>query len=231
MLKQLSIGRCPNLEFLYAHDEPLCNSTSIRSSKISEYPSLEYLSLRHCPNLKSVHCFLPSLVNLDIGHCDELESFPGLGLSSIPGMQLSSKLESVVICNCNKLFAGRKQWDLQRLPSLTSFSFDGFEEVESFPDEDLFLPSTLTSLTINCLPNLKFLNYKKLQILTSLGKFTIGDCPKLQSMPQQGLLSSIDYLSISASPLLAQKCQRETGEDWSKISHIHEIWINGNKIN
>jgi hypothetical protein len=28
-----------------------------------------------------VHCFLPSLVKLNIDYCDELESFLGLGLS------------------------------------------------------------------------------------------------------------------------------------------------------
>ena len=219
-LKQLLIVRCPNLEFLCAQEEPLENSTSISSAKIFEYPSLEELSLRHCPNLKSVHCFLPSLVKLNIDYCDELESFPGLGLPSFPAMGLSSKLESVYIRKCNTLFAGRKQWDLQRLPSLSSFSFSGCEEVESFPEEDMLLPSTLTSLQISDLPHLKSLDVEGLQHLTSLRKFTINRCPKLQSMPQLGLLSSLSYLSIYACPLLVQKCQRETGEDWPKISQI-----------
>nr|XP_034898908.1 putative disease resistance RPP13-like protein 1 [Populus alba] len=183
-LKQLLIRRCPNLEFLCAQEEPLENSTSISSGKIFEYPSLEELSLRHCPNLKSVHCFLPSLVKLNIDYCDELESFPGLGLPSFPAMGLSSKLESVYIRKCNTLFAGRKQWDLQRLPSLSSFSFSGCEEVESFPEEDMLLPSTLTSLQISFLPHLKSLDVEGLQHLTSLRKFRIIRCPKLQSMPQ-----------------------------------------------
>jgi len=88
-------------------------------------------------------------------------------------MGLSSKLESVYICNCNTLFAGRKQWDLQRLPSLSSFSFSSCDLVESFSEEDMLLPSALTSLKISSLPDLISLNYEGLQHLTSLRKFKI----------------------------------------------------------
>jgi hypothetical protein len=137
-----------------------------------------------------VHCFLPSLVKLNIDYCDELESFPGLGLPSFPAMGLSSKLESVDICKCNTLFAGRKQWDLQRLPSLSSFCFSGCEEVESFPEEDMLLPSTLTSLQISNLPHLKSLDVEGLQHLTSLRKSITA----LSSNPCHNRTCSLHFL-------------------------------------
>jgi len=48
-----------------------------------------------------------------------------------------------VICNCNKLIAGRMQWGLQTLPSLSHFGIGWDENVESFPEE-MLLPSSLT---------------------------------------------------------------------------------------
>ncbi|XP_016650126.1 PREDICTED: putative disease resistance protein RGA1 [Prunus mume] len=58
-------------------------------------------------------------------------------------------------------------------------------------------------------------NLKSLQLLQ------IWDCPNLASLPE-GLrcLASLERLIIGHCPILKQRCQEETGEDWSKIAHI-----------
>ncbi|KAB5516857.1 hypothetical protein DKX38_027505 [Salix brachista] len=114
-LKQLSIWTCLNLESLCVQEEPCSNFESTSSSLICQSPHLEKLSLHNCPKLKSFHCFLPSLVNLKIYHYDGIKSFPRVGLSP--------KLESLKIQGCNKLLTSRKQWNLQRFPSLSRFCF------------------------------------------------------------------------------------------------------------
>jgi hypothetical protein len=182
-LKQLNIGICSDLESLCVQEEPCSNSESTCSSLMCQSPHLEKLSLHSCLKLKSIHCSFPSLVKLKIYRCDEIESFPGLSLSS--------KLESLKIQGCKKMLAGRMQWNLQRFPSLSRFCFGACEEVKSFPEEGMLLPSTLTSLGIQYLPNLKSLDCKRLQHLTSLRELIIKYCSKLQPIPEGSLSSSV----------------------------------------
>jgi hypothetical protein len=92
---------CPNVESLRAQEEP------------AECSHLDQLPLEDCFGLKSVHCFLPSMAKLQIAFCDELESFPGVGLPAFPLVGLSFKLESLMIRCCKKILATCKQWDLQ----------------------------------------------------------------------------------------------------------------------
>ncbi|CAK7325053.1 unnamed protein product [Dovyalis caffra] len=169
-----------------------------------------------------MHSVLPSLATLLILNCPELESFPEGGLPS--------QLQDLTILDCNKLIANHMQWDLQSLHSLSLLAIAGYKDAVSFPEETL-LPSTLTTLKIRNFENLKSLEYKGFHHLTSLRKFYIWDCPNLQSMPEEGLPSSLTYLAIGGCPLLEKKCEKETGEYWPKISHIPSIEIDYKNIN
>jgi hypothetical protein len=153
---------------------------------------------------------------LEIRDCLEVELCPEGGFPS--------PLQSLVIRNCNKLIAGRMQWGLQTLPSLSCFKIGDDENVESFPEE-MLLPSSLTSLKIYFLKHLKSLDYKGLQHLTSLRALKISNCPMLESMPEEGLPSSLSFLRIDSCPMLGESCEREKGKDWPKISHIPYIHI------
>jgi hypothetical protein len=168
-----------------------------------------------------MNSLLPSLEDLRLFLLPKLEFFPEGGLPS--------KLKSLYIENCSKLIAARMQWSLQSLPSLSKFTVGVDESVESFPEE-MLLPSTLASLEILSLKTLKSLNCSGLQHLTSLGQLTITDCPNLQSMPGEGLPSSLSSLEIWRCPLLDQRCQQGIGVDWLKITHIPNVHINGYKI-
>lgn len=100
----------------------------------------------------------------------------------------------------------------------------GLEDLESFPEEQ-FLPSTLTSLSIRDIPNLKSLDNKGLKHLTSLETLMINNCEKLKSLPKQGLPSSLSRLYIRGCPLLKKRCQKDKGKKWPSISHIPCIVI------
>ncbi|XP_065879908.1 putative disease resistance RPP13-like protein 1 isoform X2 [Euphorbia lathyris] len=184
--------------------------------------SLRELTIKNCPSLTELPQLLPSLVKLVIFNCQELGSFPAGGLPS--------NLESLVVQRCRKLIACRLQWGLERLPSLSNLTIGKDENVESFPEE-MLLPCTLTSLKIKEFKNLSSLNYRGIQHLSSLRKLKIKKCSKLQSLPPEGLPSSLTSLIISGCSTLRERCQRGEGEDWPKISHIPSIEINGVSIN
>ncbi|KAF7138216.1 hypothetical protein RHSIM_Rhsim07G0209700 [Rhododendron simsii] len=213
-----------NLTSLSIYD---CNNMLSFPSGGLPAPNLSSLSLRRCEKLKALpeqmHTLLPSLGNLKLRDCPEIESFSEGGLPS--------KLGYLDIRDCTKLVGGRRDWGLQTLPSLGTLYLYGESEdaLESFPEEGL-LPSTLKFLCFGYMPNLKSLNKRGLQHLGSLETMHIWNCPQLQSLPEEGLPTSLIRLSISNCPLLKPRCRREEGGDWHKIAHIPVIKIDGEVI-
>ena len=62
-------------------------------------------------------------------------------------------------------------------------------------------------------------------IMPRLHSLSIGSCPKLKSLPDFLRTTPLKELKIYQSPILKQRCQRGTGEEWPKISHIPNINI------
>lgn len=233
-LRSLEIKRCANLESLCADEECLVDFTSLASLKVIQCPNPVYfpelrapelrkLQLLECINLESLpkhmHFLFPSLVDLCLYACSKLEFFPEGGFPS--------KLESLEIIECHKLIPHRMQWHLQSLPSLSNLKIGPIQDAESFPEKMMMLPPSLTSLTIWGLRNLKSLDSNELQHLTSLRTLEIVACSELESMPEEGLPSSLSSLAIWGCPLLELRLKK--GEDLDKISHIPNVEINGCK--
>ncbi|KAG4201754.1 hypothetical protein ERO13_A05G298300v2 [Gossypium hirsutum] len=242
MVKRVDIWGCEDLKFISAalegshHQHLTClnsldilfwlNLISFQIEDGLSVTNLTRLALWSCESLKSLpeqmHSVFPSLEVLKIIDCPKIERVPKEGLPS--------KLKQITIFVTDKLIESlirKREWSLHTLPSLTYFSlsYSGVE-MECFPDEHL-LPSSLTSLRINDLPNLKSLEYKGFQHLTSLCDLQIYNCPKLQSMPPNMLPPSLSYLEIRDCPLLEERCEKEKGKDWANISHIPVIQIGG----
>ncbi|MFQ6653622.1 hypothetical protein Gotur_024927 [Gossypium turneri] len=169
-----------------------------------------------------MHSVFPSLEDLIMDGCPEIERVPKEGLPS--------KLKHLQISLSDKLIESlirKREWSLHSLPSLTFLIIGGSEvEMECFPDEHL-LPSSLETLGIWGLPNLKSLKYKGFQHLTSLCDLYIDSCPKLQSLPPNMLPPSLSLLYIRNCRLLEERCEKEKGKDWANISHIPVIELGG----
>ncbi|TXG55936.1 hypothetical protein EZV62_017249 [Acer yangbiense] len=183
-------------------------------------PNLTSILLSNCKNLKALPGQLHSLTSLQslfINECPELESIPEGGLPS--------SLNLFCIRSCHKL-TPRIEWGLHQLNNFSRIEIEGgCRDLESFPEQNL-LPMKLNSLQISRFPNLKFLNYKGLQHLTSLETLKINSCGELQSLSEEGLPSSLSYLYISDCPLLKSKLHNKR-EEWYKIAHIPHIQIDG----
>ncbi|TYI29618.1 hypothetical protein ES332_A05G329300v1 [Gossypium tomentosum] len=213
MLKQVHIRGCEDLKFISAalegsHHQHL-NSLVIECCQNLIYFQIEdglavtnltRVVLFRCRSLKSLpeqmHSF-PSLEVLEITECPEIERVPKEGLPS--------KLKEIRIESSDKLIDSlirKREWSLHKLLSLTTLYISFSEvEMECFPDEHLF-PSSLETLWIIGLRNLKSLEYKGFQHLTSLSHLCIYYCTKLQSMPPNMLPHSLSYFFIYNCPNL-----------------------------
>ncbi|KAF8398288.1 hypothetical protein HHK36_017215 [Tetracentron sinense] len=236
-LTRLQIWDCMNLESL---PEGLHALTSLQLLEICKCPrlvsfpeggfpissNLREVSITECGNLNSlpdqIHS-LTSIETLEFMTCPNLASFPETGLPS--------NCKTLTIMDCEKL-EPLTSMALQRLTSLRVFTVGGFSGPISF--RKWMLPTTLTFLFIESLLNLESLP-DGLHNLTSLRRLTISDCPKLASLPEDGLPTTLCSICIWKCPLLAKRCQKETGEDWPKIAHIpcidladHRIFRNEN---
>ncbi|GAU14486.1 hypothetical protein TSUD_250260 [Trifolium subterraneum] len=192
------------------------------------FTDLRTLKLYDCPQLESFsRGGLPSnLRELTISNCPKLiASREEWGL-----FQPCSKLYELEISNCPKLIGSREEWGLFQLNSLVSFTVDDheFENVESFPEENL-LPPNLEVLWFRNCSKLRIMNYKGFLHLNSLRYLWIVNCPSLESLPEEGLLhlNSPDMLWVNECPLIWEKYKKEGGERWHTIRHIPSVGIDG----
>ncbi|KAF2293710.1 hypothetical protein GH714_004246 [Hevea brasiliensis] len=152
-------------------------------------PNLSRFTIEDCANLKSLPNQmqnLKSLVSLAIRNCGDLVSFPEGGLPP--------NLIYLSIFYCKNLTQPMSEWRLQRLASLQNLEIRGTSpstEMVSFPDEECqLLPSSLTFLAVGEFENLKSIS-RGLHNLTSLDQLRIYCCPKLRSLPKEGLPSTL----------------------------------------
>ncbi|RVX04656.1 putative disease resistance RPP13-like protein 1 [Vitis vinifera] len=229
----LSLSIFPRLTNLRMEDLEGLEYLSILISK-GDPTSLSCLTVTACPGLVSIELPALNLASYWISHCSELKflkhnlsSLQRLSLEACPELlfereSLPLDLRELEISNCNKL-TPRVDWGLPRVASLTHFTIrNGCEDMELFPGECL-LPSTLTSLEIEHLPNLKSLESKGLQQLTSLTKLSILNCPKFQSFGEVGLqhLTSLRHIQISYCPVL--KSLTDVG--LQHLISLEELWV------
>ncbi|XP_059430869.1 putative disease resistance protein At3g14460 [Corylus avellana] len=149
-------------------------------------------------------------------------------ISSLPRWPQLPALEALYIRDCRDLvsLSNGEEGSLRTLTFLKLLSIRNCEKLETLNEE---LPTTLECLMIASCP---LLNSFSLNNPPSLTDLYIEDCPLLQSLPEDGLPSSLRHLLIQTCPLLSQRCRKEGGggPDWPKIAHIADLEIHNSHI-
>ncbi|XP_048425959.1 putative disease resistance RPP13-like protein 1 [Pyrus x bretschneideri] len=205
-LQQLSIYKCGSL-------------VSIPRLSGGRRPSnLRYIRITDCEKLEALPADMHNLNSLEDLWIDYRE-----GLAFRPNLTF---LEINKVKSCKSLW--ELEWGLHRLTSLRNLWISGEDpDTVSFPPDmvrmETLLPKSLTQLEIGGFPNLKKLSSKGFQFLTSLQSLYLLNCPKLASIPEEGLPPSLEELVIKGCPVLEERCQPGKGRYWHKISHIPSI--------
>ena len=210
-----------DLETLIIHINNCPNLVSFPRGGIRA-PNLEFFGVNNCKSLRSLpekmHILLPSLHNFYIFDCPEVELLPEGGFPS--------NLELLVVVYCEKLFASRMEWGLQKLSSITYLTTGSkSEDVVYFPEPGL-MPSCLTFLEIHGFPNVKSLDKKGLQQLTSLQELVVQNCPKFKYMPKEVLPASLSTIRIYGCPLLRKwwQSKKEKGRKIPDVDNVLLDW-------
>ena len=214
-LQELIISNCPNLILI----PDLRDLHSLTQLQISDCPnlisipdigdlhSLTILEIRICRKLTRLPEGLHWLTRLKFlwigGFCEELDAFPNLSSTSIQHSHVS--LEDLRLVGWTKLNSLLDEIQhFTALKTLCIWAFDGMEA----------LPEWLGNLS--CLQWLSLKQCKNLMYL-----------PTVQAIQQ---LTRLRELEISNCPKLKERCEEGSGAEWSKISHIPIIVIDGYSI-
>ncbi|KAM3741757.1 hypothetical protein ACB098_07G021000 [Castanea mollissima] len=227
-LRKLTIWRMDGLEYMTDGDM----NDEISASTF--FPSLERLTLDNCLNLKgwwrSVdkgnEATTTSTISASTNHYHQhMPYFPRLSyfyFSDCPKM------------TCMPLFP-----NLEEELILRNSSWKALEETiemnnrggraSSFPSSSSSSSSSsppLSKLKLLHIEELESLPEEWFKNLTSLETLNIWQCPNLTSLPEgMSHLTSLQRLDITGCPKLKQRCEKENGEDWDKISHIPIVYL------
>ena len=189
--------------------------------------SLRYLGLFNCGNLESLVEMMQvctSLRFLRIKNCGGL-------ISLLPTLKFHTTLEALSIENCEKLDLTEIEDNQDDFPmSIRALNFTGLPQLTAMPDWIKRSAKSLQILVIENCPNLTALP-EWLVSLESLRRLAILNCPMLSSLSNEKLcLPALRSFNIAECPELIRRCQPEIGEDWHKIAHASEIYLNYDRI-
>ncbi|GKV46900.1 hypothetical protein SLEP1_g53859 [Rubroshorea leprosula] len=214
-LKCLRISDCPGIESIPDFGFPPnlrdlhifgCKNLKSLPDKLQVLNSLDKLYITDCPRIESISDggLPPNLTSLVISNCPRIESIsdPGLPpnltfltirdcprIESIPYCGSAPNLGELII-DCENLKKPMQEWGLSSITSLLTF------EIWWICPPDNVLPTSLTSLVVRKVENMKSISRGLLQNLNSLQRLTIRDWPKLQTLPKEALPAYLQVLII-----------------------------------
>ncbi|CAN6587300.1 unnamed protein product [Malus baccata var. baccata] len=233
-----SIGSLKHLRSLdFAENETI---TQVPNS-ICKLQSLRALNFYGCVNLEELPRDMRKLISLRyLKLTTKQSSFPENGVGCLTSLRLLSiwdcsnlmclprdtsylaSLRTLMIGNCKQLDLVMENYQVIPL-RLQKLGIRGVPRMVALPEWFQGATNTLQGLVIQDCENLEALP-GWLTSFTSLRKLAFNSCPKLLSLPEEmHRLTALTKVWIIDCPDLERRCQRDTGEDWPKISHVPNV--------
>ncbi|KAM3741982.1 hypothetical protein ACB098_07G037900 [Castanea mollissima] len=238
-LRLLWIWNMDGLEYMTEGDMNDEISASLASPS-TFFPSLEGLEISNCPNLKgwwrSVDKGNEATTTSTISSSSSTNHYH----QHIPSFPRLSYLwwENCPKMTCMPLFPNLEEglWLLNSSwkvveetieMNITGGRASSFPSSSSSSSSSFSPPLSKLKLLLLCkIEELESLPEEWFKNLTSLESLYIEHCPNLTSLPEgMSHLTSLQRLTIEGCPQLKQRCEKENGEDWDKISHIPDLNI------
>ncbi|OMP14067.1 cc-nbs-lrr resistance protein [Corchorus olitorius] len=173
---------------------------------------------------------LTLLKSVELSYCDNLESLPPMGkLPSLESLSIwvMPKLKKVgeefmgVGTKEGQTSTSSVDHNIAFFPNLKQLEFNFIRQWEEWEYETLVLRSRAGGDNSSSSSNVPI-------IMPKLQRLSIYFCPMLKSLPSHLLRSrALQELEIKGNPILHRRFNKETGEDWSSISHIPIIKLIG----
>ncbi|XP_058788534.1 putative disease resistance RPP13-like protein 1 [Vicia villosa] len=251
-LQSLSILKCRSMNSTFISESPSRRQSTLQSLRIISDPSIESfkvnLRLDTLTNLEHLNLCCHGELSFCEGVClpSKLQSLVIECKRTKPHVKEWGLQDLTALSNLSIQERGEMDNTLTMdsflpisLVSLTvsnmSFEGNGLPHLSSLQNLHLLSCLHLKSLPENRVPSslksIQFINCERLESLpenslpASLKLLTIKKCPLLESLPEDSLPASLKKLTIRDCPLLEERYKRK--ENWSKISHIPVIRING----
>ncbi|XP_075661639.1 putative disease resistance protein RGA4 [Castanea sativa] len=186
--------------------------------------SLQFLQIKHCPNLKSIpdlgEVFHP-LINLKISNCFDLRL----------KLRREGRLKTLVI---GEIIEELDAFPILRYPSiryshasLKKLILHGSPTLNSLPNE-IQLFTALEELRIQNFNGMEALP-DWFSYLSSLQKLSLDYCKKLMYLPILDL-TNLKHLHIDRCRNFGKRCAEGSGAEWFQIAHVPNIIIDGEYI-
>ncbi|EEC84844.1 hypothetical protein OsI_31947 [Oryza sativa Indica Group] len=195
-LKTLEIMQCDKLirRPMLVKEEPTC------CARDQLLPRLTSLSIRACDSLRELFVLPPSLTNIDISLCSNLEYIWGMGGIESESAQVEHHHTFTSSEHCNDWACGSVPEQSPSaadhpLPCLESLSVASCPKMVALEN----LPSSLKKLYIYSCPEI----HSVLGQLSALDVLYIHGCHKLESLNRLGDLSSLETLDLRRCKCLA----------------------------
>ncbi|XP_027173381.1 uncharacterized protein LOC113773058 [Coffea eugenioides] len=169
-----------------------------------------------------------NLASITLCNCKNCYLLPSMG--ELPSLSILKIVGMAGLRDINRLFCRNyRSQGLKAFPKLEKLTLENMLNLEEWTGMENGDFPCLLQMSIICCP--KLYDLPLLSHFKALKKLEISYCAALQSLhAEHQLPPSLQSLILRDCPKVTERCRKDGGEDWFKIVHVPNIWIDDEEI-